>query len=465
MRLHQLVDAFRALGVQREMRARDTWNRERLERFQRERLLALVRHAVERSPFYADLYRGRDLGEDLQLGDLPVLTKTAMMAEYDRFVTDRRLRVSEMLSHLERISGDELFLGEYRVLATGGSSGTRGLFAFGRREWATALASVLRWGDFLGVKPRLLPRRMRVCSIGGDNPMHGTYRAAATLDVGLHKVLRLQATAPISELVAALDDFQPDAINAYPSVAALLASEQIGGRLSIRPRAVSTSSEVRTPEMERRMREAWGISPFNYYGMTEVMSFGVECAEHRGIHAFEDLFIFEVVDAAYQPVPPGTHGERVLLTNLHNFTQPLIRYELTDMIAVSPEPCPCGRPTRLVTSIEGRSDDVIYLQGTRGEVPVSFVHFFTAIETVREVREFQVVHETDGLHLRLVLSDGADRAAVARRIQDDLGARLSKLGASGTAILPEFLDGLPRDPRRMGKFKVIQSNVPRPGPR
>jgi len=467
-RIKRLVDVSRALGVQRRLRAHDRWTRAQLEQYQQERLSRLLSHAVARSPFYAQHLGEAVKGGQAKLADLPVLTKATMMNEYDRLVTDPRLRRGDLSSYVlsayvDKMTWDDYYLGEYRVMATSGSSGQKGIFVYNRSEWSVALGSILRWGELMGLRTRLFPRRVRVCSIGGESPTHGTYRMAASLNVGLHRVLRLQAASPISALVRALNEFQPDVINAYPSIAALLAVEQIEGRLRIHPVAVSTSSEVRTAEMARRMREAWGVIPFNRYGMTEVASFGTECTEHRGIHAFEDLFLFEVVDDEYRPVPDGTAGRKLLITNLFNYTQPLIRYEVSDMLTVTSEPCPCGRPLRLVTGIDGRSDDILYLPDASGKpIPVHPVHFWISIDAVPEVKDFQVVQEAGGIHVRAVLRGSATQELVTRRIVEELSRRLASLGAVITAIRVEITGEIARDAQRMGKHKVVLSNVTRP---
>ena len=71
-------------------------------------------------------------------------------------------------------------------------------------------------------------------------------------------------------------------------------------------------------------------------------TFAVECQAHDGLHVFEDLFILEPVDHQNRPVPAGEYADKVLLTVLFNYTQPLIRYELTDSICMAATPCPCG---------------------------------------------------------------------------------------------------------------------------
>jgi len=118
------------------------------------------------------------------------------------------------------------------------------------------------------------------------------------------------------------------------------------------------------PETEALIEKAWGSEPFNTYGVSEGGG-GVECERHEGIHLFEDLYIFEVVDAENRPVPDGTPGHKLLITNLVNRVQPFIRYEVTDLVTMETRACRCGRPFRLARSIDGRSDDLIYLETDR----------------------------------------------------------------------------------------------------
>src|SRR5919197_566097 len=110
-RIKRLQDFARGLRGARELSERERWPRERLERFQQERLAELTRYAVEHSPFWRErLPSGR-----VELSELPVLTKTELMDRFDELVTDRRLRRDELLDHLERVDDDVLYLGEYRA--------------------------------------------------------------------------------------------------------------------------------------------------------------------------------------------------------------------------------------------------------------------------------------------------------------------------------------------------------------
>jgi phenylacetate-CoA ligase len=458
--LKRLHDISRALSILKKINVHEAWTRNELVRFQQERLSYLVRYAVLRSPFYRGLYRHIKTDREIVLGDLPIIDKATMMENFDGFVTDARIKLKDLQNHIRLLTRDEYYMGEYRVLTTSGSSGLKGVFVSNRREWSSALSGLFRCGCFIGFSPGLR-RRLRISFIGANSPMHVTYRMCAGTDIGLAKIQRLEATSSIESLVDALNAFQPEFLTAYPSIASLLAVEQCEGRLNIRPEVVSTMAEVRTREMERKILEAWGVFPFNNYGMTEAgIAFGSDCSFHRGVHVFEDLIIAEVVDSQNKAVPDGSPGYKLLITNLFNYTQPLIRYEVSDMITMSTESCPCGRPLRMISVIEGRNDDIIYLEGTTGQdVPVHPVLFHTMIGSLPEIRQYQVIHDETGINIEVVLQKESAWGDAARAIKENLKRSLESLGARCPDIQVRRLERIERDPRHMGKFKIIKSTI------
>jgi hypothetical protein len=122
----RLRDGLAGLSLSREMKQRDTWTRQELKEYQLERLSALVRHAKTNSPFYREHLDGVDLDRLSGIEQLPTTDKRTMMENFDRFVTDPRLKLAEIQDHLEGLTRDEYFRGEYRALSTGGSSGYAG---------------------------------------------------------------------------------------------------------------------------------------------------------------------------------------------------------------------------------------------------------------------------------------------------------------------------------------------------
>src|SRR6185437_2705469 len=129
--------------------------------------------------------------------------------------------------------------------------------------------------------------------------------------------------------VARLNAARPPALLGYASKLAELAREQLAGRLSITPRSVTSVSEVLTTTDRAVIERAFTVPVTDSFVCTEGLVGHSEPGESVMSFA-SDMCLSEPVDDDNNPVPPGMPSAKVLITNLHNLTQPLIRYELTD---------------------------------------------------------------------------------------------------------------------------------------
>jgi phenylacetate-CoA ligase len=206
--------------------------------------------------------------------------------------------------------------------------------------------------------------------------------------------------------------------------------------------------------MTRRLQDAFGVHPFDVYGSTEGL-FGSECEHHQGIHLFEDTTLVENVDGDGQPVPAGQPGARLLVTNLYNLVQPLLRLEVTDLVTLDPDPCPCGRIPVRASAIHGRSDDVLSLPARdSGRVSVHPLHF-ALLTRDPQVREFQVVQ--DGLVLRILIVPSQAATASDDLLESRLGQAVAKqlhrLSVHDPQVTVERRQQLPRSAG--GKLKLV----------
>jgi phenylacetate-CoA ligase len=297
--------------------ARDRWSRDRLLAFQSEWLRAVIAHAVAASPYYRDLLGPDAASGDVPLAELPTLPKPTLMDNFDRIVTDPRLRREEVEAHLAGPEAGRPLLGRYRVFTTAGTTGVRGLFVQDAGEFAEWIGTCLRGLACWGLGPAT-----RLAGIGSPSPLHVSNQVYAVLLAGQAGAAPwLAVTTPLPEMVATLNAFQPEALTAYPSLAAALAEEQLQGRLRIAPTLVATTSEVQTADMRRRMGEAWGLDPIDFYGTTEALVVAAGRQGQAGMDVLEDLVVVEVVDQRGRPVAPGVPGHKVLLTSLVNRVQ------------------------------------------------------------------------------------------------------------------------------------------------
>jgi phenylacetate-CoA ligase len=352
----------RVLWLRRVLRRRERWTEARLREHQRRELANLRAFAVDRSPFYRRLHAGLD---GAPLGDLPVLTKATLMDNFDQLATDPAVRLADLQAYLDALHGNERFAGRYFVSATSGSSGRKSIIPSNTQEWGMVIASYGRANEWAGVRADPL-HRVSMAVVSSTTAWHQSSRVAATVRSPFIASHRLDAAAPLPDIVARLNDVQPDVLVAYASMIRVLADEQLAGRLRIAPRGVNSSSEVLTAEARAMALRAWQVPPFNVYAATETGGIAAECHHHGGMHLFEDLVIPEVVDDEYRPVPAGQPGDRLLVTVLSSRTVPLIRYEMTDRVTLATERCPCRLPFGLLDSIEGRTDDILVLPATGG---------------------------------------------------------------------------------------------------
>ncbi|AQP44641.1 hypothetical protein [Tessaracoccus flavus] len=160
----------------------DRWTRTQLDDH-RQRMLARLRdHAAPQSPYYADQHRGM---QRAALSQLPPLTKTQLMAQWDRLVTSPELRldsVTRRLQDLESGGGDpgQPWQGRWWTAATAGSAGQRGVFVWNRREWIRILSSYARVNDWAQVK--VGPRRpVPTAIVSTRNPTHQSAVVGASL--------------------------------------------------------------------------------------------------------------------------------------------------------------------------------------------------------------------------------------------------------------------------------------------
>ena len=407
-------------GAERSCR----WSRAQLDAHQATRLRELRRFAYKRSPFYRRFHQGLF---DRPLTELPILTKAEMMENFDDLVTDRAIHLADVEQWLRGDPGAKLFRNRYLVLSTSGSTGRRGVFLFDDREWISALANISRPMKWAGI--RETGKKPRTAMIASRTSWHYSARVATAIPNRLWAVLPLDAGEPLPDLVRQLNEWQPTRLGVYPSVLRQLADEQMAGRLQIQPIAIACAAEVLTAETRQRARDAWGVPVFDTYGATEYSPIAAECASGRK-HLLEDGAIIEIVDDRGRPVPPGERGDRVLLTVFDRRTQPLIRYELSDVLLPEAGECECGRKFRLIGGIEGRVEDVLVFPRCGASNETVSLHpnlFHEILETV-PATGWQVVQEDEGVTINLTgLKDAGVCEVLARQIEAMFSAKQAEV--------------------------------------
>jgi len=418
------------------------WDAERVRTHQRDELRNLLTHAVRYSPFHARRLAGLDPAEvePEDVSSLPVMTKAQMMAELDDIVTDRRLN-REVIESTLAGTGTEprLLFDNYVCLTSGGSSGTRGVFVLDVAALVGFMCSIVRpgvarMGAAAGTAPgRLPPGGLVMAMVGAASAVHATGLCSRVLDGEAISFTSVPVTLPIEQMVARLNAVRPQQLMGYPSMLARLAREQRARRLRIAPASIACTGETLLPEHHDAMTEAFGVPPGSTFGSSEGLV-GVSppgCATHTFA---SDLCIVELVDERYRPVPAGTPSARVLVTNLYNRVQPLIRYELADSLVCRPD-AECGH---LRATVAGRNDETLRF----GDVVIHPLVIRSVLIGVPEVVEYQVRQTGDGIDVAVVADLPFDRARLGERLR----SALAGAGVRDAEVAIRTVHGLERHP-------------------
>lgn len=397
---------------------------------QRTRLAEMMSFARAHSPYYREIYRDLpERTEDPAL--LPITRKKELMARFDDWVTDREVTVEKvraLADDPDRIG--EPFLGKYLVATTSGTTGSRGIFVLDDRSLAVTNVIMLRWlRDWLDVGDliRIIVGGGRMAMVMATGGHFASAVAAALLRKRWSKRIQvLSVHAPLPEIVAALNRFRPAVVDAYASMAALLASEQEAGRLHIDPALVTVTAEGLPADEYGRIARAFNTKVGNSYAATECSFLSYSCA-HGWLHVNSDWVVLEPVDADYRPTPPGEPSHTVLLSNLANRVQPILRYDLGDRIVQRPDPCPCGNPLPAIR-VQGRSADVLTFRSERGApVAIAPLAFSSLVDRTPGAELFQIVQTAPtSLRVRLRAAPGTDPDRVWQAVHAGIARLLAE---------------------------------------
>jgi phenylacetate-CoA ligase len=439
------ITIFSVLRTVRMLRAHKSWTTERVHEQQMQSLAALRHFVYQHSPFYRTLHKGL---EDAPLDVLPIVTKAAMMEQFNTFVTDRRISLAALRAHLAAGSIGR-FQDKYEVVTTSGSTGNPGIFLFDPAEWVTMLASFARAREWAGVKTSIFARS-KMAVVSSTDARNVSARVGKVADTPFTPTLRIDAMEPLEQITAALNAWSPTVLVAYASMAYQLAHEQAAQRLSIHPSYVFTSSEVLTPQMRRDIEAVWGAVVFNEYAATETATIAAEDVHHHGMHMCEDLLIVENVDVQNRPVPPGEFGDKLLVTSLFARTQPLIRYEISDQVRFALTQPDCTLPFQVIDGVQGRREDTLDMPGVESAVVHIHPNVFHTVMDVVPNNGWQVIQEQSGVRILIVPTGGTDIDQMQRRVVQALEVRAVRV----PPITVDVVAAIPKAPS--GKAPLIK---------
>ena len=418
-----------------------TMPRERLREVQAERLRTQVARLYERVPFY----RGRMDAAGVGPGDIRTLADVAKLPFTSKY--DMREVFPFGLLAVDRTEIVEVHM----------SSGTTGkpvVDAYTRGDLAL-------WGDVMG-------RTLDMGDVGPSDIVQVAYGYGLfTGGFGAHyggqevgAIVLPVSSGNTHRQLETMVDFGTTALACTPSYALYIAEYAAAHGVdptALPLRAGFFGAEPWSLEMRGEIERRLGIKAFDIYGLTEIIGPGVgsECPCQDGLHIFEDHFYPEIVDPdTGAPVPDGERGE-LILTTLTREGTPVLRYRTRDITYLIDAPCECGRTSRRVHRLMGRTDDMLIIRGVN-VFPQQVEQVLLRVEHVEPHYRLFVDRENnmDSLTVEVEMSEAlfsddlADIIALERAIERELHAETG-IQAKCVLVNPQTIE------RSEGKAKRV----------
>lgn len=292
---------------------------------------------------------------------------------------------------------------------------------------------------------------------------YGLFTGAFGLHYGMEKVgaaVIPMSTGNTEKQLMIMQDFKPTILISTPSYALYMSevAQELGitkDKLSLR--IAMFGAEGHTEEMRKTLEDRWGIQATENYGLSEVMGPGVagECLNHTGMHINEDFFKVEICDPeTLKPLPDGERGE-VVITPLGKKGIPLLRYRTKDISWIETTPCPCGRTTKRLHKIQGRTDDMLIIKGVN-VFPSQIEGVLLGIKNISPQYQIVITKQgyVDALEVRVELanSDLLENFSELENLKNEIHHKIQTvlgIGVKVTLLGPKSIE------RTTGKAKRV----------
>ena len=249
----------------------------------------------------------------------------------------------------------------------------------------------------------------------------------------------------LKEYYDTLKKFAPKYLYGYVSVLELFANFVIENKLSRLKsvKSVISTSEVLTDSSRHLISQAFGVPVFNEYGCGEVGSIAHECS-HGSMHIVADNLIVEV--------DSQSDAGEIIVTDLFNYAQPLIRYKLGDFASLSSNACSCGIKLPVLKGVHGRAYDLIHLSSGEKVHPEALMYVFEGIQSrTSAFDKFQILQcSIDSFLVRVVKNSTWNPGVEASLIQS-----LKKVLGENAGLKIDYVSTIERE--RSGKMRVVKS--------
>jgi phenylacetate-CoA ligase len=415
-------DALRVGGMVLALQRSQWWSRRTIQAYQRKRLVAMMRYAVTRVPYYAALnIPAKSLYEITDLQRFPLLSKR-IVQEHGNELLDRQAN-----------------RGNLYVSRTSGSSSEPTDTYFDRRCWLftkyalkarrTALA-----GYRLGTRILVLAEQSRVAV---QRARHGVLYSRRTLSV----------FEPLPRQYEEILSFSPHVIYGAPSaIMELIGYAEDHGLPSVRVPTLFTSSELLSAGMRGRIEAAFRGRVLDVYGSTEFKEVAFQCHYGRYHLNFESVYVETLAGGGTET----GDSPALVISSLVNRAMPLLRFKIGDHARLVETDCRCGRHSPCLEHITGRETEYLTFPGGRRVSPYRLT---TAIETCVDIKKYQIIQlAPDRIEVQVIVAQRRPAAL------DRLHSTMQEVLGKPVDVKLKVVDRIDRTPA--GKYQIVRKATP-----
>lgn len=431
-------------------------NAEKMRSLQDGKLRKLLRFAWEHSAYYRMTFEKAGITEEqldtLPLSCFPTIDKQVLLGHFDELVTAPELKQENLREFDAGEAADRKpYQGKYHVVHSSGSTGKPGYFVYDKDAWNQMLLGIIRaalWGMSMLQILRLLMKRPRIVYIAATD---GRYGGAMAVGDGIDGVgasqIYLDIKTPVTEWLRQLRAFRPNIVIGYPSAIKILAQLMEKGEVRLEAERVISCGEPLGLSLRTYLEKIFRTQVVNFYGASESLALGVETNPEDGMILFDDMNVIEAENGV------------MYLTCLYNYTQPLIRYRLSDRLTLK-APKEGELPFTKAVGLLGRNEDILWFEDVRGNR--EFLHPL-AIEgfCIEGLKDYQFCQTTkDTFEMFAETEHGASRERIRQEILRQMGEILSEKKLDYVQFYVNFVNEILPDIQTGKKPLICASNEP-----
>lgn len=389
---------------------------EEIKAYQEKKILDLIRYSMVHSAFYKNAFKEFDWEDFSNFYQMPLINKQIMMDNFDAINTCG-LKIEDVKTFAVEKELNKDYLGYYKdqyvIGLSSGTSGNKGIYITSK-DLTEQLPFVFLARS--GIPLKLLPFRilflLRVFSQGFED-----------INAPLVNLSYLSTMTPVVEIIQSINEGRINILMAPPSLIRLLLEHV--DKIEKPLKMIMTYAEVLEEEEKCRFEKVFDTKVIEIYQASEgQIASTCRCGN---LHINEDLVYVELYDDdGNEIMQADTVATKMIVTNLINYAQPLIRYEMNDLVVLGDQ-CPCGSSFRVIKKILGRNDDVMYFLNDKGKKQHVFPDLMSRwiITTSDSIREFKVLqNKSDELDILIDLFDNHEQSS--GKIGQDLESRIKK---------------------------------------